>query len=110
MSKSPELVKGVAPSAKESSSEAAATNDKKAEEPKDGGIDFDGLSQRAARVPLDANNYSGLAVKSDALIYGIYPAPYYGRQASTKLRCDSESSRTRSCGESRAERTARFAR
>jgi len=33
MSKSPELVKGVAPSAKESSSEAAATNDKKAEEP-----------------------------------------------------------------------------
>lgn len=30
---------------------------KKAEEPKDGGIDFDGLAQRVARVPLNAENY-----------------------------------------------------
>ncbi|HTQ58128.1 MAG TPA: S41 family peptidase [Bryobacteraceae bacterium] len=58
--------------------------DKKPEEPKDGGIDFDGLDQRVARVPLDANNYFGLAVKSDALIYGVAPAPYYGRPAGTK--------------------------
>ena len=58
--------------------------DKKPEEPKDGGIDFDGLSQRVARVPLDASNYYGLTVKSDALIYGVAPEGYYGRQAPTK--------------------------
>ncbi len=58
--------------------------DKKAEQPKDGGIDFDGLADRVARVPLDANNYYGLAVKSDALIYGVSPEPYYGRPAAAK--------------------------
>ena len=58
--------------------------DNKPEEPKDKGIDFDGLGQRVTRVPLDANNYFGLAVKSDALVYGVAPAPYYGRSAATK--------------------------
>ena len=58
--------------------------DKKAEEPKDKGIDFEGLGQRVTRVPLDANNYFGLAVKSDALVYGVFAAPYYGRPAATK--------------------------
>ena len=47
-------------------------------------IDFDGLEQRVARVPLDANNYFGLAVKTDALIYGVAPEFYYGRPAATK--------------------------
>jgi tricorn protease len=56
----------------------------KKEEPKDGGIDFDGLEQRVARVPLDAENYYGLFVKSDALIYGVAPEGYYGRSAATK--------------------------
>jgi tricorn protease len=60
------------------------SKDKKAEEPKDGGIDFDGLNQRVERVPLGADNYGGLTVKSDALIYGIFPEPYYGRSAATK--------------------------
>ena len=62
--------------------------DKKAEEshaePKDGGIDFDGLEQRVARVPLDADNYYGLTVTNDALIYAVAPEPYYGRSAATK--------------------------
>jgi tricorn protease len=58
--------------------------DKKPEEPKDGGIDFDGLEQRAARVPLEADNYYGLTVTSDALIYGVAPEGYYGRSAATK--------------------------
>jgi len=58
--------------------------DKKAEEPKDKGIDFEGLGQRVTRVPLDANNYFGLGVKSDALVYGVAAAPYYGRPAATK--------------------------
>jgi tricorn protease len=58
--------------------------DKKPEQPKDKGIDFDGLEQRVTRVPLDANNYFGLAVKSDALVYGVFAAPYYGRPAALK--------------------------
>jgi tricorn protease len=58
--------------------------DKQAAEPKDKGIDFDGLGQRVTRVPLDANNYVGLFIKSDALLYGVFPAPYYGRTAETK--------------------------
>jgi len=58
--------------------------DKKAEEPKDAGIDFDGLDRRVARVPLDAENYFGLAVTKDALIYGVAPEPYYGRSAAAK--------------------------
>jgi tricorn protease len=58
--------------------------DKAAGEPKDKGIDFDGLGQRVTRVPVDPNNYFGLFVKSDALVYGIFGAPYYGRAAETK--------------------------
>jgi tricorn protease len=59
--------------------------DKKAEEPvKDKAIDWDGLAQRVARVPVDADNYAGLAVKSDGLIFATVPAPYYGRDAETK--------------------------
>jgi tricorn protease len=58
--------------------------DKATEPPKDGGIDFDGLEQRVARVPLGADNYFGLAVKSDALLYGVSPPFYYGRPAETK--------------------------
>jgi len=58
--------------------------DKKPVEPKDGGIDFDGLEQRVARAPLDADNYFGLTVTGDALIYGVAPPPYYGRPAATK--------------------------
>ena len=54
------------------------------EEPKDKGIDFDGLDQRVTRVPVDANNYFGLAVKTDSLVYGVFAAPYYGRAAATK--------------------------
>jgi tricorn protease len=58
--------------------------DKKTAEPKDGGIDFDGLDQRVERVPLDADNYYGLAASADALIYGVAPESYYGRSAATK--------------------------
>ena len=71
-----------------SSKDTGKDKDKKAEEshpePKDGGIDFDGLDQRAARVPLDAENYFGLAVTNDALIYAVAPEGYYGRSAATK--------------------------
>jgi tricorn protease len=60
--------------------------DKKPEDagPKDGGIDFDNLDQRVAAVPLEANNYFGLTVTANALIYGVQPEFYYGREAPTK--------------------------
>ncbi|MGD0616098.1 MAG: S41 family peptidase [Bryobacteraceae bacterium] len=53
-------------------------------EPKDKGIDFDGLAQRVTRVPLESNNYVGIFVKQDALLFGVTPPPYYGRTAETK--------------------------
>jgi tricorn protease len=43
-------------------------------------IDFDGLGSRVAKVPVEANNYGGLAVKTGHLLYTVGPAFYYGRQ------------------------------
>lgn len=43
-------------------------------------IDFDGIATRAARVPVEANNYAGLSAKAGHLIYLVTPAFYYGRQ------------------------------
>ena len=47
-------------------------------------IDFEGLSERSARVPVDADNYAGLSAKKDHLIYLKTPPFYYGRQAGSK--------------------------
>ncbi len=75
-------------SGKDKAKDAKDEKDKKPEEshaePKDGGIDFDGLEQRVARVPLDADNYYGLTATNDALVYAVAPEPYYGRPAATK--------------------------
>ena len=43
-------------------------------------IDFDGISGRAARVPVGADNYGGLSAKTGHLLYGTGSAFYYGRQ------------------------------
>jgi tricorn protease len=43
-------------------------------------IDFDGLGSRVAKVPVEANNYQGIAVKPGYLLYSIGSAFYYGRQ------------------------------
>ena len=43
-------------------------------------IEFDGLSNRVARVPVGADNYFGLSVKTGHLLYVIGGAGYYGRQ------------------------------
>jgi tricorn protease len=43
-------------------------------------IDFEGLGQRVARVPLDADNYGGLTAKKGHLVYVVGPAFFYGRQ------------------------------
>ena len=42
-------------------------------------IDFDGLAGRAARIPVEADNYFGLLAKKGHLIYGKGPAGFYGR-------------------------------
>jgi tricorn protease len=46
-------------------------------------IDFDGIETRAARVPVEPNNYVALSAKAGHLIYGVASAFYYGRQADT---------------------------
>jgi tricorn protease len=59
--------------------------DKKEEEkPAELKIDFDGIQQRVARVPLEAANYYNLLAKSGYLIYSVAPTPYYSRAAETK--------------------------
>ncbi len=42
-------------------------------------IDFDGIVGRAARVPVGADNYGGLAAKVGHLLYVTGPPFYYGR-------------------------------
>ena len=34
-------------------------------------IDFDGITNRVARVPIGADNYGGLAAKTGHLIYAV---------------------------------------
>jgi len=54
--------------------------EKKDEKPKEYiRIDFDGLSDRVARVPIEGDNYQGLAVTKDYLIYAKVGTPFYGR-------------------------------
>jgi tricorn protease len=42
-------------------------------------IDFDGIANRVARVPVGADNYFGLAAKTGHLLYIVGGAGYYGR-------------------------------
>ena len=44
-------------------------------------IDFDGLANRVARVPVGAENYFGLSAKTGHLLYVVGGAGYYGRQS-----------------------------
>ena len=44
-------------------------------------IDFDGLSDRVTRVPIEGDNYEGLAVTKDYLVYGRAGTPFYGRDS-----------------------------
>ena len=47
-------------------------------------IDFDGIVQRAIRVPLDADNLSDLHVSDENLLYQRNGPFYYGREAAIK--------------------------
>jgi tricorn protease len=44
-------------------------------------IDFEGISGRVTRVPVQADNYFGLSAKPGHLIYMVGPAFFYGRGA-----------------------------
>ncbi len=44
-------------------------------------IDFDGLSDRVTRVPVEADNYGGLVATKEYLIYARGGAPFYGRES-----------------------------
>ncbi len=67
------------------SDEVTITEEKKPDppmpkpEPKPETIDFDSIVNRAVKVPLAADNYSGLSAKTGFLIYTVNPAFYNGR-------------------------------
>ncbi|MCP5014246.1 MAG: peptidase S41, partial [Ketobacter sp.] len=44
-------------------------------------IDFEGLADRVARLPVEADNYTGLYPAEGHLLYGSFGAPFYGRQS-----------------------------
>jgi tricorn protease len=80
----PESDEVAAAPAKDADKDKDKDKDKKPAEPVDAAIDFDGLDQRVARVPLESENYFGLTATADALIYGLLPEFYYGREAPAK--------------------------
>src|SRR3989440_7741155 len=56
--------------------------EKKTEKPKEYvRIDFDGLADRVTRVPIQGDNYQGLAVTKEYVVYGRAGAPFYGRDS-----------------------------
>jgi tricorn protease len=44
-------------------------------------IDFDGLADRVTRVPVESDNFDGLVVSKDFLIYTRGGTPFYGRDS-----------------------------
>src|SRR5467141_1730598 len=44
-------------------------------------IDFDGLSDRVTRVPVDAENFFRIVATKDHLLYSRDGAPFYGRES-----------------------------
>jgi tricorn protease len=61
---------------------AASPTPKPAETPEK--IDFDGIEARAAKVPLGADNYAGLAANKGNLVYLVTAPFYYGRSADSQ--------------------------
>jgi len=57
---------------------------KKKDAPAPVGIDFEGILERAVRVPVEADNYDQLAAAEGRLLYVRSGPPYYGRSARTE--------------------------
>jgi tricorn protease len=68
-----------APSPTPQSSPAEAKADAAPKPPATMTIDFDGISNRVARVPIGADNYGGLSAKTGHLLYATGSAFFYGR-------------------------------
>ena len=69
----------------ESGNKKAEGGAKKPEEtPKPVVIVFDGLAERAVRVPIDADNLGGLVATKGFLLYGVRGAYFYGRSSYEK--------------------------
>ena len=49
-------------------------------------IDFDGLAERVVRVPIEADNISGLAAVDGYLLYLVRGASFYGRGSANKTK------------------------
>jgi tricorn protease len=49
-------------------------------------IDFDGLDQRVMRIPVEADNISGLVAIRGHLLYSVSGARFYGREGGQKTR------------------------
>jgi tricorn protease len=64
-------------------------DEKKEEKPAELKIDFDGIEQRVARVPLEAQNYANLFAKKGYLIYTVYGPAITAARARPSLRCGS---------------------
>jgi len=72
----------------ESSEAESAAADKNGDEPEEGPIqiDFDGLGDRVARLPLPADNYRGLAAVEGSLLV-LQDGPfYYGRSSGVEAK------------------------
>ncbi len=76
--------KGTKGSKKTHAKPAAEDEKKKDQEKKPVRIDFDGLADRVARVPIEADDISGLAAVPGALLYSTFGAPFYGRSSYEK--------------------------
>jgi tricorn protease len=83
VAKTDEAPKPAASPVADKPSEAAAAEPKPEASPKPPAtltIDFAGINERVARVPVAADNYGGLSAKTGHILYGVGPASYYGRQ------------------------------
>jgi tricorn protease len=58
--------------------------EEKKEEAKAVKIEFEGLAERVAAVPVDADNITGLMVVKGYLLYSTEGAPFYGRESYAK--------------------------
>ncbi len=72
--------------ATEAKKDEATTED--SDQPKPVQIDFAGLADRVARVPVPADNYAAVVAVKDGLVYFRVATPYYGRSGpdSTEVR------------------------
>ncbi len=73
--------KGDAAAKDDGKKEKKGKGGEKKEAPKPVTIDLEGLAGRATRVPVEADNITGLAATDGFLLYSTRGAPFYGRES-----------------------------